>query len=117
MSQRERKEGRKEAKDGVGSGEGEVQREAYGTPPFLNARGDGYVGFSTLFALFFLGWLVSSVVVVVLLVCCFVVCGCFCLLSFFLVTFYGATWWFLMRNEEERRKNRSGSRNGVCRWG
>jgi hypothetical protein len=55
----EGKEGRKEAKDGVGSGEGEVQREAYGTPPFLNARGDGYVGFSTLFALFFLGWLVG----------------------------------------------------------
>ncbi len=59
MSQRERKEASKQAKDGVGSGEGEVQREAYGTPPFLNARGDGYVGFSTLFALFFLGWLVS----------------------------------------------------------
>lgn len=112
MSQRERKEGRKEAEDGVGSGEGEVQREAYGTPPLLNARGDGYVGFSTLFALFFLGLLV-----VVLLVCCFVVCGCFCLLSFFLVLFHGATWWFLMRNEEQRRKNRSGSRNGVCRWG
>jgi hypothetical protein len=57
VSQRERKEGRKEAKDGVGSGEGEVQREAYGTPPFLNARGDGYVGFST-FLLF--SWLVST---------------------------------------------------------
>jgi hypothetical protein len=58
----EGKEGRKQAKDGVGSGEGEVQREAYGSPPFLNARGDGYVDFSTLFALFFLGWLVGWLV-------------------------------------------------------
>jgi len=83
----EGKEGRKQAKDGVGSGEGEVQREAYGTPPFLNARGDGYVDFSTLFALFFLGWLVGWLVSWLFLFLFLFLCAVFVGFSAFFLSF------------------------------
>ncbi len=49
------KEGRKEKRDGFGCGKREVQRQAHGTPPFLNARRDGYVVSSLVFFFFLVG--------------------------------------------------------------
>ncbi len=45
-----RREGKRDGKrDGFGCGKREVQRQAHGTPPFLNARRDGYVVSSLVF--------------------------------------------------------------------
>lgn len=50
------KEGKRDGKrDGFGCGKREVQRQAHGTPPFLNARRDGYVVSSLVFFFFLVG--------------------------------------------------------------